>query len=234
MKWSRPSPACFLGPASCLPCVGHRSPAIPQLPNQGEGLLPEGTEKGGQVGCHSASWAWGHSSTRNLSPSPPASSLSVGLTDSPALLNKIHYLDSSLQRISSQLNDVLSMLGVLNTQPPPQLLASTPAQIPPPSCRSALVPAHVSLGRVSASSPATPMSSQWAWAPGLGPRLSSSVTQTVDDFLVEKWRKYFPSKLPSGPVCDSGLSLPDFLLLFLFSPPPFTTPPPLLPPALVP
>ncbi|XP_024426670.1 centrosomal protein of 164 kDa isoform X5 [Desmodus rotundus] len=120
----------------------------------------------------------------------------IGLTDSPALLNKIHYLDSSLQRISSQLNDVLSMLGVLNTQPPPQLLASTPAQIPPPSCRSALVPAHVSLGRVSASSPATPMSSQWAWAPGLGPRLSSSVTQTVDDFLVEKWRKYFPTGVP--------------------------------------
>ncbi|XP_045694260.1 centrosomal protein of 164 kDa isoform X8 [Phyllostomus hastatus] len=139
----------------------------------------------------------------------------IGLTESPTLLNKIHYLDSSLQRISSQLNEVLSMLGVLNTQPSPPLLTSTSAQIPPPSCRSALLPTHASPGRVSASSPAKPMSTQWAWAPGPGPRLSSSVTQTVDDFLVEKWRKYFPSKLLSGPVCDSGLSLPDFLLLFL-------------------
>ncbi|XP_035884421.1 centrosomal protein of 164 kDa isoform X9 [Phyllostomus discolor] len=120
----------------------------------------------------------------------------IGLTESPTLLNKIHYLDSSLQRISSQLNDVLSMLGVLNTQPPPPLLTSTSAQIPPPSCRSALLPTHVSPGRVSASSPATPMSTHWAWAPGPGPRLSSSVTQTVDDFLVEKWRKYFPTGVP--------------------------------------
>ncbi|KAF6102667.1 centrosomal protein 164 [Phyllostomus discolor] len=160
----------------------------------------------------------------------------IGLTESPTLLNKIHYLDSSLQRISSQLNDVLSMLGVLNTQPPPPLLTSTSAQIPPPSCRSALLPTHVSPGRVSASSPATPMSTHWAWAPGPGPRLSSSVTQTVDDFLVEKWRKYFPSKLLSEPVCDSGLSLPDFLLLFLPTHTPtllLPTSPPPLPPAVV-
>ncbi|XP_054448296.1 centrosomal protein of 164 kDa [Pteronotus mesoamericanus] len=127
----------------------------------------------------------------------------ISPTASPTLLNKIHYLDSSLKRISSQLNDVLCMLGVLNTQPPPPLLTSTPAQIPPPSCRSALISTHTSLGRVSASSPTTAMSTQWAWSPGLGPRLSSSVTQTVDDFLVEKWRKYFPTGVPilsSGPA----------------------------------
>ncbi|KAM5316901.1 centrosomal protein of 164 kDa isoform 6-T7 [Glossophaga mutica] len=156
----------------------------------------------------------------------------IGLTESPTLFNKIHYLDSSLQRISSQLNDVLSMLGVLNTQPPPPFLTPTPAQIPPPSCRSALIPTHTSPGQVSSSSPATSMSTQWAWALGPGPRLSSSVTQTVDDFLVEKWRKYFPSKLPSGPVCDSGLSFPNSLLLFLTSPRPlpiFFCPPLLLP-----
>ncbi|KAM5316898.1 centrosomal protein of 164 kDa isoform 3-T3 [Glossophaga mutica] len=120
----------------------------------------------------------------------------IGLTESPTLFNKIHYLDSSLQRISSQLNDVLSMLGVLNTQPPPPFLTPTPAQIPPPSCRSALIPTHTSPGQVSSSSPATSMSTQWAWALGPGPRLSSSVTQTVDDFLVEKWRKYFPTGVP--------------------------------------
>ncbi|XP_036913412.1 centrosomal protein of 164 kDa isoform X3 [Sturnira hondurensis] len=120
----------------------------------------------------------------------------IGPTESPTLLNKIHYLDSSLQRISSQLNDALSMLGVLSTQPPPPLLTSTPAQIPPPFCRSAVIPTHASPGRVSGLSPATPMCTQWAWAPGPGPRLSSSVTQTVDDFLVEKWRKYFPTGVP--------------------------------------
>ncbi|XP_015417949.1 PREDICTED: centrosomal protein of 164 kDa [Myotis davidii] len=37
---------------------------------------------------------------------------------------------------------------------------------------------------------------QWAWDPGLGPRLSSA-TQAMDDFLVEKWRKYFPAGSPS-------------------------------------
>lgn len=57
---------------------------------------------------------------------------------------------------------------------------------------------HPSLTRGSASSPARPTSAQWTWDPGLGPRLSSSAAQTVDDFLVEKWRKYFPSKPPSG------------------------------------
>lgn len=59
------------------------------------------------------------------------------------------------------------------------------------------MPACPSLARVSAWPPAVPTSAQWAWDPGLGPVLSSSVAQTVDDFLVEKWRKYFPSKPPS-------------------------------------
>nr|KAF6342643.1 centrosomal protein 164 [Pipistrellus kuhlii] len=47
---------------------------------------------------------------------------------------------------------------------------------------------------------------QWAWDPGLGPRLSSaSATQAVDDFLVEKWRKYFPAGSPG--LCSSPAPL---------------------------
>ncbi|XP_036180086.1 centrosomal protein of 164 kDa isoform X7 [Myotis myotis] len=99
-----------------------------------------------------------------------------GSPASPAFPDKIRCLDSSLRHISSQLHQVLSLLGVLGTQPP-QLLTSTPAPTPPPSLRRA--------------------PTQWAWDPGLGPRLSSSATQAMDDFLVEKWRKYFPAGSPS-------------------------------------
>ncbi|XP_070240255.1 LOW QUALITY PROTEIN: centrosomal protein of 164 kDa [Bos mutus] len=124
------------------------------------------------------------------------------LTPSPTFPNKIHYLSSSLQSISSQLNGVLGVLGSLNAQPPP-LFTSTPVPLPTQASRSTLAPPHPSLTRGSASSPARPVSAQWTWDPGLGPRLSSSAAQTVDDFLVEKWRKYFPTGIPflsSGPA----------------------------------
>ncbi|XP_066101749.1 centrosomal protein of 164 kDa isoform X6 [Saccopteryx bilineata] len=123
-------------------------------------------------------------------------------TASPTSL-KIHYLSSSLQRISSELNTVLSVLGGPRAQSPPPLLTSTPAHVPSPSFRSTPLPTHSSLVRVSALSPAAPVSTPWAWHSGLGPRLSSPMTQTVDDFLVEKWRKYFPTGVPpllSGPL----------------------------------
>ncbi|XP_025749489.1 centrosomal protein of 164 kDa isoform X16 [Callorhinus ursinus] len=125
------------------------------------------------------------------------------LTASATFPYKFHYLSSSLQRISSQLNGVLSMLGSLNPQPPPPLFTSTPAPTPPRDLRSTPIPACPSLARVSAWPPAVPTSTQWAWGPGLGPTLSSSVAQTVDDFLLEKWHKYFPTGVPflsSGPA----------------------------------
>uniref|UniRef100_A0A4W2BUU3 Centrosomal protein of 164 kDa n=1 Tax=Bos indicus x Bos taurus TaxID=30522 RepID=A0A4W2BUU3_BOBOX len=128
--------------------------------------------------------------------------LPLNLTPSPTFPNKIHYLSSSLQSISSQLNGVLSVVGSLNAQPPP-LFTSTPVPLPTQASRSTLAPPHPSLTRGSASSPARPTSAQWTWDPGLGPRLSSSAAQTVDDFLVEKWRKYFPTGIPflsSGPA----------------------------------
>ncbi|KAM7086702.1 centrosomal protein of 164 kDa isoform 2-T2 [Molossus nigricans] len=60
------------------------------------------------------------------------------------------------------------------------------------------------------SHPSLASASRWAWAPGLGPGLSSSpaAAQTVDDFLREKWLKYFPAGAPvlSGPGPGPGAS----------------------------
>ncbi|XP_051053251.1 centrosomal protein of 164 kDa [Phodopus roborovskii] len=128
-------------------------------------------------------------------------------TPSSADSNKIHYLSSSLQRISSELNGVLNVLGSLNSQLPPQVLSSQP---PPPLLTSSLrsskntpAPAHSLLTKPSSSWSATPTSTQWAWDPGQGTQLSSS--QTVDDFLLEKWRKYFPSGIPLLSSCPPPL-----------------------------
>ena len=92
---------------------------------------------------------------------------------------------------------MLGVLGSLNPPPPP-LCPSVPVPPPTQASRSTPAPSHPSQARGSASSLAQSTSAPWTWDPGLGPRLSSSVAQTVDDFLVEKWRKYFPSKPPSG------------------------------------
>lgn len=129
-------------------------------------------------------------------------------TPSSADPNKIHYLSSSLHRISSELNGVLNVLGSLNSQIPPQALSSQP---PPPLLTSSLrssknvpAPAYSLLTKPSTSPSATPTSSQWAWDPGQGTKLSSC-SQTVDDFLLEKWRKYFPSGVPLLSGCPPPL-----------------------------
>lgn len=127
--------------------------------------------------------------------------LHITPTPNSADPNKIHYLSSSLQRISSELNGVLSVLGSLNSQPLPQGLSSQP---PPPlltsslrSSKNILAPAYSSQTKPSSLSSMTPTSTQWAWDPGQGTKLSpSSSSQTVDDFLLEKWRKYFPTGIP--------------------------------------
>ncbi|XP_069326948.1 centrosomal protein of 164 kDa isoform X2 [Eulemur rufifrons] len=128
--------------------------------------------------------------------SDSCSSPHINLSSSHTVPDKIHDLSSSLQRISGQLNSVLGLLGSLNAQPPP-LFTSTPVHGSPRAPKSIPAPTYCpSLARASASSPVAPTSTPWAWDPGLGPRLSSAVSQTVDDFLLEKWRKYFPSGIP--------------------------------------
>lgn len=124
--------------------------------------------------------------------SPPLPFLPAALTASPAFHSKFQYLSSTLLRISSQLNGVLGVLGGLNPPPP---LASTPAPGPPWSSRSTPLPACPA--QVSASPPAS--RPHGAWDPGLSLGLSASVTQTVDDLLMAKWRKYFPGKPPPPP-----------------------------------
>nr|XP_045001084.1 centrosomal protein of 164 kDa isoform X5 [Jaculus jaculus] len=120
-------------------------------------------------------------------------------TPSFAYPNKIHFLSSSLQRISTELNNVLSVLGSLNTQPPPPLFTSSLR-----TSKSAPAPAYASMTGLSSLSSAAPTSTQWAWDPGLSPKLASS-SQTVDDFLLEKWRKYFPSGIPLLSSCPPPL-----------------------------
>ncbi|XP_012865324.1 PREDICTED: centrosomal protein of 164 kDa isoform X2 [Dipodomys ordii] len=128
-------------------------------------------------------------------------------TPNPIASNKINYLSSSLQRISSELNSVLGVLGSFNSQPVP-VLTSSPAPFSPRSCKSASSPAYASLTRASSLSSSSPTSTPWAWArgPGPGPRPTScSSAQSVDDFLLEKWRKYFPSGIPLLSSCSMPL-----------------------------
>ncbi|XP_029410810.1 centrosomal protein of 164 kDa isoform X17 [Nannospalax galili] len=141
-------------------------------------------------------------------PLPHSEWYSVTPTPSSADPNKIHYLSSSLQRISSELNGVLNVLGSLHTQPPPRFLNTQPPPPPQPLLTSSVrsskrIPDCTSLTRLSSSSVA-PSSSQWAWDPGLDTKLSSP-SQTVDDFLLEKWRRYFPSGIPLLSSCPPPL-----------------------------
>lgn len=202
---------CF--PASHLHCLEHRSPAIPDPLIRLRGCL----EKQGGVATRllhdSCVWEW--SRVLSLSPFPPSTSF-LSVDSTPGLTSpKIHGLSHSLRQISSQLSSVLSILDSLNPQSPLPLLTSTPAQLPPRASKSTPTPTYYgSLARFSALSSATPTSTQWAWDSGQGSRLPTSVAQTVDDFLLEKWRKYFPCKPHSGqslPTCLLLLFLP-FLL----------------------
>ncbi|XP_021495427.1 centrosomal protein of 164 kDa isoform X2 [Meriones unguiculatus] len=139
----------------------------------------------------------------------------INLTPSSADPNKIHFLSSSLQRISSELNGVLNVLGSLNSQASPQVLSSQPPPPPPPppplltsslrSSKNVPGPAYSPLTKLSSLSSVSPASTQWAWDPGQGTKLSSSSSQTVDDFLLEKWRKYFPSGIPLISGCAPPL-----------------------------
>uniref|UniRef100_A0A4X2MC45 Centrosomal protein of 164 kDa n=1 Tax=Vombatus ursinus TaxID=29139 RepID=A0A4X2MC45_VOMUR len=140
------------------------------------------------------------------SASPESSPLPHGEWWDPVLnmpflqLNKIQYLSSSLQRITNELNGVLSVLGTLNIQPSP-ILTSTQVQMPPMPSKTTPISTHPSMTRVSAPTPLAPstgipLPTQWAWDPGVSSGLTSSVAQSVDNFLVEKWHKYFPAGVP--------------------------------------
>ncbi|XP_068936738.1 centrosomal protein of 164 kDa isoform X2 [Petaurus breviceps papuanus] len=137
------------------------------------------------------------------STSPETSPLPHGdpVSNMPFLqFNKIRYLSNSLQRITNELNGVLSVLGTLSIQPSP-ILTSTQVQMPPLPSKTTTISTHPSVTRVSAPTtlaPSTgvPLPNQWAWDPGVTSGLTSSVGQSVDNFLLEKWHKYFPAGAP--------------------------------------
>ncbi|XP_073922760.1 centrosomal protein of 164 kDa isoform X3 [Castor canadensis] len=169
-------------------------------------LLEEASDEDTLRGTSTKKVTFDLSDLEDMSSESSESSSLPHITSTPISIfpNKIHYLSSSLQRISSELNGVLTVLGSLNSQPPP-LFTSSPASFSPRSPKSAPSPTYTSLARVSTSSSVTPTSTQWAWDPALGPRLSSSKVQTMDDFLLEKWRKYFPSGIPLLSSCPTPL-----------------------------
>ncbi|XP_067166271.1 centrosomal protein of 164 kDa isoform X4 [Apteryx mantelli] len=115
-------------------------------------------------------------------------------------LDKIHYLTDSLQRITTELNGVLGILGSLNNRQSP-LFTSTqvPMQVP---CDSVPLSTYASLAGVQAGGSLVPpakvsMVDRWAWNTGLSSSHSFTAGQSVDSTLAEKWHKYFPGGLPS-------------------------------------
>uniref|UniRef100_V9K9V8 Centrosomal protein of 164 kDa n=1 Tax=Callorhinchus milii TaxID=7868 RepID=V9K9V8_CALMI len=117
---------------------------------------------------------------------------------------KVQYLSESLHRITSDLNNVLGMLGSLGTQH--SLLFDTgqaQAQSVPPPRDSVPLSVYASLARVQSRSPflppgGPPLPTPWAWSSrGSSASLSLPAAQSVDDALNEKWHKYFPGGIPS-------------------------------------
>lgn len=114
--------------------------------------------------------------------------------------NKVQYLSDSLQRITSELNGVLSVLGSLSNPGLPTY-TSSPIQVPPAPPTGLPLSTYTSLARVQAAtgpfpSPHVGLSNKWAWSPTLNTNLASA-SQSVDTILMEKCRKYFPCGIPS-------------------------------------
>ncbi|XP_032304950.1 centrosomal protein of 164 kDa isoform X10 [Coturnix japonica] len=114
--------------------------------------------------------------------------------------DKIQYLTNSVQHITSELNGVLGILSSLNTLQSP-LFTSTqvPLQV---SCDSIPLSTYSTLAGSQAGASSRPSAGvsvpdQWAWGTGLSSSRSFLAGQSVDRFLAEKWRKYFPGGFPS-------------------------------------
>ncbi|KAM9369962.1 centrosomal protein of 164 kDa [Phaethornis superciliosus] len=108
--------------------------------------------------------------------------------------DKVQSLQDSLQRITSELNRVLGILDSLSSHQSP-LFTSMPCSGVPLSTYTSLA------GLGAGSSPPAPtgvsLVHPWAWSSGLSSSHPLAARQSVDSILAEKWRKYFPSGLPS-------------------------------------
>ncbi|XP_013911332.1 PREDICTED: centrosomal protein of 164 kDa isoform X2 [Thamnophis sirtalis] len=109
--------------------------------------------------------------------------------------DKIQYLTESLQRITSDLNCVLRLLSTFSSQQ--TLSASTQGQSLAPLARDGIpLAAYTSLARAySATSFAPSPGLQSVWC-NSSPSSATVSRQSVDNMLMEKWRKYFPGKFP--------------------------------------
>ncbi|NXI48735.1 CE164 protein, partial [Chloroceryle aenea] len=108
-------------------------------------------------------------------------------------VDKIQLLTDSLQRITSELNGVLGILGSMNNHQSPLLTSTAHDGIP--------LSSYVSLAGLQAGGCAVPPTGvspvdQWTWSNGLRSSHSVAPGQSVDSILAEKWHKYFPSGFP--------------------------------------
>ncbi|XP_069751108.1 centrosomal protein of 164 kDa-like isoform X2 [Narcine bancroftii] len=106
----------------------------------------------------------------------------------------IQYLSNSIQKITHDLNSVLSILGSMGMQQSPVFSTSQAFNIRTPGCS---MPLSVCTSQSSGSlfSPNTvPLPSQWAWNRGTSSTLHYPTAQSLDDALSERWRKYFPGR----------------------------------------
>ncbi|NXS66480.1 CE164 protein, partial [Pandion haliaetus] len=131
-------------------------------------------------------------STSSVNLRHPKFDLTTDLRPAPQL-DKIRYLTDSLQRITSELNGVLGILGSLNNRQSP-LFTSTP-------CDSVPLATYASLAGLQAGGSLVPpagvsLVDQWAWSTGLSSSCSFAAGQSVDSMLAEKWHKYFPGGFP--------------------------------------
>ncbi|XP_072342610.1 centrosomal protein of 164 kDa-like isoform X2 [Scyliorhinus torazame] len=113
----------------------------------------------------------------------------------------IQYLSDSVQKITSDLNSVLCVLGSLGMQQSPLFSTTQALSVPPPS-NSVPLSVYTSLTRTQNSgsllpSGTVPLPSQWIWNRGTNATSHLPTAQSVDDALSEKWRKYFPGGIPT-------------------------------------
>ncbi|XP_075028939.1 centrosomal protein of 164 kDa isoform X4 [Calonectris borealis] len=132
-------------------------------------------------------------STSSVNLHQPKFDLRTDLRPAPQL-DKIQCLTDSLQRITSELNGALGILGSLNNRQSP-LFTSTP-------CDGVPLSTYASLAGLQAGGSVVPpagvsLADQWAWSAGLSSSRSSTAGQSADSILAETWHKYFPGGFPS-------------------------------------
>ncbi|XP_058865860.1 centrosomal protein of 164 kDa-like isoform X3 [Acipenser ruthenus] len=127
------------------------------------------------------------SSIDSTAPPPHTSSRNPALPLAPP--RKVQFLSESLQRISSQLNSVLGVLGSLGQQQSPVFPSSQSVPLPPAPL-SVYRSQSTGAAYPSPNPAASPLPTSWAWGSPLQP------SHSVDHLLTEKWHKYFPGGAP--------------------------------------